>query len=291
MQLISVLIVGIAVGSVYALMALAINIVFSARRVVNFAQGDMAMLAALIGATAISSWGLPYLFGLLVAGVSVALLALAIERLAVRPLSTDESNITWILSIVAVAIIVANSSILIFGTEPQTVPGILSNHPASIAGLRVVPNHLAVIGGTVAFMVLFHVVQNRTIHGKAMRAAARDPAMATMLGIPVRRYIAGAFIASGVMAAVAGFLVGPMTFASAQLGFALGIKGFAAAALGGLGVFRGAVAGGLLLGIAETLSSTYIGSTLKDSVSLVALCLILIFRPTGILGEARIAKM
>jgi branched-chain amino acid transport system permease protein len=115
--------------------------------------------------------------------------------------------------------------------------------------------------------------------------------MATMLGIPVRRYIAGAFIASGVMAAVAGFLVGPMTFASAQLGFALGIKGFAAAALGGLGVFRGAVAGGLLLGIAETLSSTYIGSTLKDSVSLVALCLILIFRPTGILGEARIAKM
>jgi branched-chain amino acid transport system permease protein len=291
MQLISVLIVGIAVGSVYALMALAINIVFSARRIVNFAQGDIAMLAALIGTTAISAWGLPYLLGLLAAAVSVAMLALAIERFAVRPLSTNESNITWILSIVAVAIIVANSSILIFGTEPQTVPAILSTHPVSVAGLRIVPNHLAVIGGTVAFMILFHVVQNRTIHGKAMRAAARDPAMATMLGIPVRRYIAGAFVASGVMAAVAGFLVGPMTFASAQLGFALGIKGFAAAALGGLGVFRGAVAGGLLLGIAETLSSTYIGSTLKDSVSLVALCLILIFRPTGILGEARVAKM
>src|SRR5690554_3707528 len=114
MQLISVLIVGIAVGSVYALMALAINIVFSARRIVNFAQGDIAMLAALIGTTAISAWGLPYLLGLLAAAVSVAMLALAIERFAVRPLSTNESNITWILSIVAVAIIVANSSILIF---------------------------------------------------------------------------------------------------------------------------------------------------------------------------------
>lgn len=291
MQFVSVLVGGMAIGSVYALMALAINIVFSARRIVNFAHGDMVMMAGLIGVTAMTAWGVPYLAGLVLAGLLVAGLALAIERLAVRPLSSDESSITWILSIVAVAIILSNASVLIFGTEPQPFPSLVSDRPITILGARVVPAHLAAIAGALLFMAVFQFAQTHTVVGKAMRAAARDPAMASLLGIPVRRTIAGAFAVSGIMAAAAGYLVGPMTFVSAQLGFALGIKGFAAAALGGLGAFRGAAAGGLILGVSEALSNTYIGSSVKDSVSLLALCLILVIRPTGLFGEARVVKL
>jgi branched-chain amino acid transport system permease protein len=291
LEFLSVLIAGTAIGSVYALMALAINLVFSARRIVNFAQGDLVMLGGLVGVAAISAWGLPYLAGLIAASLLIALLALVIERVAIRPLSTDESSIAWILSIVAVAIILSNGSILIFGTEPQQFPSLVSNRPVPIAGMRIVPDHLAAIAGALLFMAGFHLLQSRTVTGKAMRAAARDPAMASLLGIPVKRMIAVAFAASGLMAAVAGFLVGPMTFVSASLGFALGIKGFAAAALGGLGSFRGAVAGGIILGAAETLSATYIGSTLKDSVSLVTLCLILVVKPTGLFGDTPVTKL
>jgi branched-chain amino acid transport system permease protein len=112
-----------------------------------------------------------------------------------------------------------------------------------------------------------------------------------MLGISVQRYVSAAFALSGIMSVVAGFLVAPLTFVNADLGFALGLKGFAAAALGGLGTFGGAVAGGLVLGIAETLSASYLGSAVKDSVSLIILCLILLIRPVGIVGETRVIKV
>ncbi|MGE0735026.1 MAG: branched-chain amino acid ABC transporter permease [Alphaproteobacteria bacterium] len=291
MQFVSILIAGIAIGSVYSLMALAINIVFSARRVVNFAQGDIVMLAGLVGVTLISAWAVPYILGLLIVCIATAALAVLIERVAIRSMATDESSIAWILSIVSVAIILSNAATLGFGTEPRPFPSLVSSRPIDVAGARIVPDHLATIVGAIALMLIFNLLQERTIHGKAMRAAARDPAMASMLGIPIKAYIVGAFAVSGVMAAMAGFLVGPLTFVSAQLGFALGIKGFAAAALGGLGSFRGAVVGGILLGVAETLSATYLGSSVKNSVSLVALCLILIFRPTGLFGESPVKKM
>ena len=291
MEFASVLIAGLAIGSVYALVALSVNIVYSARRIVNFAQGDLVMLAGLVGAVVIVSWGVPYVLGLVAVSAVIIVLALVIERLAVRPLSTDDSSIAWILSIVAVAIVLSNAMVLIFGTDARQFPSLISNRPVDVGALRIVPDHLTAIFGTMVFLVILHLAQTRTLHGKAMRAAARDPEMAAMLGIPVRWYIAGAFGLSGVMAAIAAFLVGPMTFVSAHLGFALGIKGFAAAAMGGLGSFGGAVIGGLLLGLAETLSAAYIGSAAKDSVSLAILCVILIVRPTGLLGEPRVTKL
>ena len=124
-----------------------------------------------------------------------------------------------------------------------------------------------------------------------MKAAARDPEMAAMVGIGVQRYIAVAFATAGAMAAVTSFLVGPMTFVTPELGFSLGIKGFAAAAPGWAGTFGGAVAGGAILGLAETLSGAYLGSAVRDSVSLVILCIILVFRPTGLVGEVRVLKV
>ncbi len=291
MQFLSAIVAGLAVGSIYALLALAITVVFSVRRVVNFAQGDLVMAAGLVGATAITAWGLPYIAGLILAGAAVAALSILIDRVAIKPLAGDESNIAWILSIVAVAIILGNAGTLIWGTEPQTFPSLLSSRPVNVAGLRIVPDHLAAIGGAIAIMVGFHLLQTRTMLGRSMRAVARDSAMAQLLGISVSRSVTIALAISGGMAAVAGFLIGPITFVSAGLGFALGIKGFAAAALGGLGSFRGAAAGGMILGVAETLAVSVIGSALKDSVALVILCLILVVKPTGLFGEAPVAKV
>jgi branched-subunit amino acid ABC-type transport system permease component len=291
MEFASVVVAGIAMGSIYALMALAINIVFSARRMVNFAQGDLTMMAGFVGIWLIGSWGFPYFLCLGAAALFGAVVAVVIERVAVRPLPRGESSIAWILSILAVAIILSNASQLIFGTDPQKLPPLLAGGSIQIGGLRLLSDQLVMIAAAGVFMVAFHLLQDYTIHGKAMKATARDPDMASLLGIETRRYIAGAFALSGAMAALGAFLIGPVTFVSASLGFALGIKGFAAAALGGLGTFRGAVAGGLLLGVAETLASRYIGSSSKDSVALLVLSLILIFRPTGLLGEAQIVKM
>lgn len=291
MELLSVVITGMAVGSVYALIALAINVIYSARRVVNFGQGDLVMFAGLLSVTLIASWGWPYFLGLFGAMTLIALLAIVIERVAIRPLPREESSIAWILSIVAVAIITSNAGQLIFGAETRPFPSLFENPHVDVMGLRLDPNQLTAIGAAALFLILFHLALNRTLHGKALKAAARDADMAMMLGIHVSQYIAAAFAIAGVMATLASFLIGPLTFVNANFGFSLGIKGFAAAALGGLGTLGGAVIGGLVLGLAETLSSAYIGSDAKDIITLSILYFILIFRPTGLVGEAQVVKV
>ena len=291
MELLSVAITGLAVGSIYALVALAINVVYAARRVVNFGQGDLVMFAGLLSVSLIVTWHWPYFLGLAGAVILIAALAVVIERIAVRPLPREESNIAWILSIVAVAIITSNAGQLLFGAETRPFPSLFNDAHVALGNLRLDPNQLTAIGATAVFLLLYHFVLNRTLHGKALKAAARDPDMAMMLGIQVSRYIAAAFAVAGLMATQASFLIGPLTFVNANLGFSLGIKGFAAAALGGLGTLGGAVIGGLVLGLAETLSSTYLSSDFKDLITLSILYFILIFRPTGLVGEAQVVKV
>ena len=268
MELLSVAITGLALGSVYALIALAINVVFAARRVVNFGQGDLVMFAGLLSVSLIVTWHWPYFLGLAGAVILIALLAVVIERVAIRPLPREESSIAWILSIVAVAIITSNAGQLIFGAETRPFPSLFEDAHIEFGSIRLDPNQLTAIGATAIFLLLFHYALNRTLHGKALKAAARDPDMAMMLGIQVSRYIAAAFAIAGLMATLASFLIGPLTFVNANFGFSLGIKGFAAAALGGLGTLGGAVIGGLVLGLAETVSSTYVSSDLKDLITL-----------------------
>ena len=291
MELLSVAITGLAVGSIYALVALAINVVYAARRVVNFGQGDLVMFAGLLSVSLIVTWHWPYFLGLAGAVILIAALAVVIERIAVRPLPREESNIAWILSIVAVAIITSNAGQLLFGAETRPFPSLFNDAHVALGNLRLDPNQLTAIGATAVFLLLFHFVLNRTLHGTALKAAARDPDMAMMLGIQVSRYIAAAFAVAGLMATLASFLIGPLTFVNANFGFSLGIKGFAAAALGGLGTLGGAVIGGLVLGLAETLSSTYLSSDFKDLITLSILYFILIFRPTGLVGEAQVVKV
>ena len=291
MAVLSLLLSGIAVGCIYALVALAINLVFAARKVVNFAQGDLVMLAGLFGVWLIAKWGLPYFAGLLGACLLVALLALLMERVALRGLPRDEGNLAWILSIVAVSIITSNAAQLIFGTDTRSIPSLLPAAPLRFGAVAVAPDQLAAIGATLCLFAIFHVGLNRTVHGKALKAAARDPDMALLLGIEVRRYIAASFALAGVLAACASFLIGPLTFVNAAFGFSLGIKGFAAAALGGLGTFGGAVLGGLVIGITEALASFYLGDSVKDGMSLALLCVILLFRPMGLVGEIRVVKV
>jgi branched-chain amino acid transport system permease protein len=290
-EIASVAIAGAAIGSVYALMALAINVIFAARRIVNFAQGELVMLAGLSGITLMTSFNFLYLGAFVIASSAAAIAALAVERVAIRPLSSSEHDIAWILSIVAVSIILSNLLLLIFATDAQRFPSLVGSHAMTFAGVRYVPDQLVAIGGAVAAMLALALVQERTMIGKAMKAVSRDAEMASMLGISVNRYVGGAFALAGGMAGLTAFLVGPLTFVSAQLGFSLTIKGFAAAALGGLGTFRGAVLGGFVLGLTETFVSTYVGSGLKDIISLVVLCVVLIFRPHGLIGEPQIVKV
>lgn len=291
MEIVAILVTGLAVGSVYALIALAINIIYSARRVVNFGQGDLVMFSGLFAVMLVAGWQWPYFLGLIATMMVVAAIAVVIERIAIRPLPRDESNIAWILSIVAVAIITSNAGQLIFGAETRMFPSLFGDIQFDVGTLRIDPNQILAIGATAVFVLVFHLVLNRTLHGKALKAAARDADTAMLLGINVGHYIAAAFAVAGAMATLAAFLIGPLTFVNANFGFSLGIKGFAAAALGGLGTLGGAVIGGLILGLAETLSSAFIGSDYKDIIVLSVLYLILIFRPMGLVGEVHVAKV
>lgn len=279
-------------GCIYALMALAMSVIFAVRRVVNFAHGDLVMLAGLAGFTALTTWGWPYMAGLGAVAALIATLAVIIERVAVRPLPVAESNISWIMSTLAAAIILENGAQLLWGTEPKPFPPLFGTAaPIRIAGTDIIPQDLATVVVAAGLMIGFHHLQHHTKQGKAMKAAAKDPQMAALLGINVQRMIAGAFAVSGILAAVAGFLISPMTFATADLGFMLGMKGFAAAALGGLGSSTGAMAGGLVLGLSESLAGGYLGSGARDVIALLLLIAILLFRPTGLAGEVRIDKV
>ena len=185
----SLILSGIAIGCIYALMALAINVVFSAQRIVNFAQGDITMMSGLVAASLITAWAWPYWAAAIGAAVVAAMLGVLIERVALRPLGSDETSIAWILSIFAVAILLSNGMVLMFGTEPRQLPSLASARPYSLGDLQIVPDQLVAIAGTVLFMVLFHLLQTRTLYGKALRACSRDPQMAAMLGMCPNRSV------------------------------------------------------------------------------------------------------
>ena len=279
---------GLSVGAVYALIAIGFVAIFTVSEVINLAQGEFAALAGLVAISAVAG-GMPLLPAILLAVVSVAVVAVLMERLTIAPVRRM-TTLTSIILTLGVSTALKALMLLVWGPEAKGLtpfPG----GDITVAGVSIRAQELwiLVIAGAVALAVSWFY--ERTVIGKALRACAEQPTAARLVGISPKRATMLAFLVAGVVGAVAGVVSSPLYFSSWESGLTLGLKGFVAATLGGLVSMRGAVLGGVVLGVLESLVAGYVDTGLRDAVAFVVLIVVLVVRPGGVFGrhaEARV---
>jgi branched-chain amino acid transport system permease protein len=290
---------GITWGSIYALIALGYTMVYGVLRLINFAHGEVYMMGAMAGYYAAHALGFasaPSLFGLVVvlalSMVACGLLGAAIERIAYRPLRTA-GRLAPLITAIGVSLLLQNTGQLVFGADPKFFPPLLQSREVIRAGGVAVSNiQLTVLVTALLLMGALEYIVQRTRFGRAMRAVSYDAPAAALMGVPVDRVIAGTFVLGSMLAAAAGILVGLSNpKIDPLMGLMPGLKAFVAAVLGGIGSVPGAMVGGLLLGVIETLVTGYLSSTYRDAIAFVILIAILLFRPTGLFGAPQTEKV
>ena len=285
---------GLAVGGIYALIALGYTMVYGILRLINFAHGDLFTLGAYLGLTLLIALGLEgKMGGLLVGGVLilmamglVAVVGYLLERVAYRPLR-NSNRLAAVVSALGASIFFSNTIMLVYGARSQVYPaGILPDTSVIILGAELPLIRLLMFVGAVLLMLLLYWFINRTRIGTAIRAVAIDQGAAKLMGINVNSVISLVFLIGAALGAAAGVMVG-LYYGEIRydMGFSFGLKAFTAAILGGIGNIPGAMLGGILLGVIEALGAAYISIAWKDAIAFSVLILILIFRPTGLLGE------
>jgi len=277
---------GIITGAIYALIALGFCIVENSMRIVNFAQGDFLTLGGMVMFTLLHSLHIPLLPAFFSAVVAVALVGAAMERLTLRT-ARSKDTVVLIFITIGASIFIRGGIKLLWGKSPRSLPYFSGEVPLSLLGARILPQALWIAGGTLLVFLGLHYFYHHTRQGKAMKAIACDPQAAALMGINVEAMMMLSFALAGGMGAVAGVLIIPITTMTFDMGVMLGLKGFAAAVLGGYGDFRGAVVGGLLLGVLESVGAGLVSSAFKDVIAFVVLLLVLFVRPQGILGKEK----
>lgn len=283
-DLLQYVISGATLGSTYGLAGLGFTVIFNTTEIINFAQGEFVMLGGMIAVTMLAGLGLPLWLAVILAIAATMLIGLAFERLAIRPVR-KASVMNLIIITIGGSILLKGAAMLIWGKDDHPLSAFTPAPPLHVFSAVVTTQSLWVMAGTVLAVILLHVFYERTITGKALRACAFNPKAARLCGISVERMILFSFGLSATLGAFAGVLIAPITFTSYDVGTMLGLKGFCAAILGGLGSNPGAILGGLVIGVAESLSSGYVSSGYKDAVAFLILLLMLYFRPAGILGK------
>ncbi len=278
------LVAGLSLGAIYALVAIGFVTISRASQIINFAQGEFVMLGGVITFFLLNKRGLPYPLAALTAIVIVVFIGFLLHQLVIRPLR-KASVLILIMSTLGASFFLSSTSELTFGSLPKSLPP-FSKHPAfEMMGVSIQVQILWVLLVTFLLLVLLYSLSRRTLLGKAMEASSTDPLGADLLGISRNRMTLLAFGVSAGVGSIAGVLITPLFYTSYSSGTLLGLKGFVAAVLGGWGKHRGAVLGGFVLGMAESLSVVFIPSGFKDAVAFGILLLILYFKPKGILGS------
>jgi branched-chain amino acid transport system permease protein len=287
---------GLTIGSFYALIALGYSMVYGVMKLINFAHGDLFTLGSFIGYTLLvmgtayvtstfGVWG-GMIAAMLVAAIFIGAMGLIVERLAYRPIY-PAGRLPAVVSALGVSIIIQNTIMVIWGARPQAyTSNVIPNYMLNIAGLRITVLQIIILILSFLFMGLLYYVIQKTTFGAAIRASALDRETAALMGININLIIFFIFALGPALGGTAGVMVGmyyrKITFI---MGWNYGLKAFTATILGGIGNIPGAMLGGLLLGILEMLGSVYISTAYKDVFVFLILILVLIFRPTGILGE------
>lgn len=293
---------GLVLGSVYALVALGYTMVYGILELINFAHGEVTMIGAMVSLTVISALvgagvDLPgvviVLFGLLAAILVCMGVGFTIERLAYRPLRSAP-RLAPLITAIGVSIVLQNIAMLIWGRQYISFPPILPQGRHQILGATITDVQIAILVISVLLMLGLTLLVKKSRLGRAMRATAQSPQIAGLMGVNANTVISLTFILGSALAAVAGVMVSAYYgLAHYYMGFLLGLKAFSAAVLGGIGNLTGAVLGGLLLGVIESLGAGYIGdltggvlgSNYQDVFAFFILILVLLFRPSGLLGE------
>lgn len=294
------LINGIVLGSIYSLVALGYTLVYGILGLINFAHGDIVMIGAMVTITVIhllSGSGLPGAaivgIGVLAAVPACMLIGYLIEKIAYRPLR-GAPRLAPLITAIGVSILLQNLAMMIWGREYQSFPALLPSTTLPVAGASISAIQIIIMCSSAIMMVGLSFLVKKTKLGNAMRATAQNMEVATLMGVDANAIISITFILGSALAAVAGMMVSAYYgIAHYDMGFILGLKAFTAAVLGGIGNIEGAMLGGLLLGIIESLGAGYLGtltggimgSNYQDVLAFFVLILVLVFRPSGLLGE------
>jgi branched-chain amino acid transport system permease protein len=294
-RLLQAIVQGLTTGGVYSLIALAFSIIYMTTRVINFAQGEVLMIGAYIYFVGFSNsaLGLPWPLALFIALIGSMIVGLLVHLISIAPLGKFDpnTNIGWILTTLSVSLILVEVMRNVAGEQAKRIDPIVS----SLAGKKTIfsiepKQYLILIVGVVLALVL-EVLHTKTQLGRALRATAHDKATASLMGINTGFMVRYSFAVAGVLAGIGGWLLAPVIFVDPNMGTLVGLTAFVAAVVGGIGSTKGALVGGLTIGVVESLAKWAGAGEWSSAMVFLTLILILVVKPTGILGEALIEKV
>ncbi|MDD6051849.1 MAG: branched-chain amino acid ABC transporter permease [Clostridiales bacterium] len=286
-SLLSHLMNGLSLGSVYAIIALGYTMVYGIAKMLNFAHGDVIMVGAYISFCAVHYWNLPPVVAIVVAMVSCTVLGILIERLAYKPLR-QATSLAVLITAIGMSYLLQNAALLIWGSNTKSFPNMISMPALSLMGGRLIIKGEAIVTivACVAIMIALTLFTSKTKMGKAMRVVSEDKGAAELMGINVNQTISITCAIGSALAAIAGVLLcSAYPALTPTTGAMPGIKAFTAAVFGGIGSIPGAMVGGILLGVIEILGKAYISMELGDAFVFAVLIIVLLVKPTGLLGK------
>jgi len=275
---------GLALGCIYSLVALGYNITFTTSKTLNFAQGSAMMLGAVVALMLVVDFGWPTIPAMATAIVLLGAFGFALERLAVRPF-VHRGSMAWVMSTLAVGIVIENFALLVFGKSPRGLPNVLAEEPVTVFGAGIYPLELLIPIVVLLIALGARVFYGSTMLGRALRATAFDREASLAVGINIDRMVGLSYALSSMLAAVGGVLIGPLIGVSSSMGFLIGLKAFAVAIVGGLEHPIGILLAGLAYGVVENLVGGYLGSSTKEIFGFGLVILVLCTRPTGLFGR------
>ena len=284
-QLVQQLINGVSLGSIYALIALGYTMVYGIIKLINFAHGDIYMVGAYIGFFATSMLHLPVLPALIISMVVTGLVGMLIERLAYRPLR-HAPKVSVLITAIGVSLFLEYTTMFFVSPQPRTFPNVMESVTYHMGPFVVNSQQILILVITTILMVVLTYIVQKTKVGKAMRAVSFDTETAQLMGIDANRVISITFGIGSALAAAGGVLVGVYyNSIDPLMGIMPGLKAFISAVLGGIGIIPGAMAGGVILGVIESLVSGFLSSTFRDAAAFAILILVLLFKPSGLFGK------
>ena len=284
-EFLKTLISGLGLGSIYALIALGYTMVYGIAKMLNFAHGDVIMVGAYAGIVAFTSVGLPPVLTVFLSVAVCTLLGITIEHFAYKPLR-GASSLSVLITAIGMSYLLQNLALMIFGSQQQAYPQYVKLPQVKLGSIEIDGITLLTLGVTALIMIGMTLFISRTKLGKAMRAVAEDRGAAELMGISVDKTIALTFAIGSALAAAASICYGlTYVYIKPTTGAMPGIKAFTAAVFGGIGSIPGAMLGGILLGVIEQMAKTYISPLWADAIVFAVLVLVLVIRPTGLLGK------
>lgn len=281
---------GLSIGGVYALLALGFSMMWSVTKAANFNHGDIFMIGGM-GTVVFLSFGLPIWFGAALSVIIATLAGALIERYLIRPFNREPNSVGWMLTTVAIGVIIVGAATAIFGSSSRPLPSPLVVEPIRIGGAGIFPQELLLPAFAVLATIALYLFQNRTHFGRAIRAVATNRTAAELMGIDADRVTLYVFALAGGLGAFTGFLIAPVIQASTTIGLAIGLKAFMVAIIAGITNPAGVVTVAIIFGILERLIEGHFSTSARDAVGFSIMILVLLAFPQGIFARKEVAKV